>query len=146
MTDSSIAATLLALLGTYLVILLIWYILQVIAFWKIFTKAGQPGWKSIIPIYNQYIEFRIAWKIPYMYWVWLACMAAGVILSSINGWVAYIGAIASLAATIIGVLATVKLSKAYGHGIGFAIGMIFLGPIFMMILGFGSSQYLGPQD
>ena len=146
MTDSSIAATLLALFGTYLVILLIWYILQVIAYWRVFTKAGQPGWKSIIPFYNQYPPFRIAWKIPYMYWVWLACMAAGVILSSINGWVAYIGAIASLAATIIGVLATVKLSKAYGHGIGFAIGMIFLGPIFMMILGFGSSQYLGPQD
>ena len=142
----SMTATLLAVLGTYMVILLVWYVLQVIAFWKIFTKAGQPGWKSIIPIYNQYIEFRIAWKIPYMYWVWLACMAAGVILGSINSWVAFIGAIASLSATIIGVLATIKLSKAYGHGVGFAIGMIFLGPIFMMILGFGSSQYLGPQD
>ena len=142
----SMTATLLAVLGTYMVILLVWYVLQVIAFWKIFTKAGQPGWKSIIPIYNQYIEFRIAWNIPYMYWVWLACMAAGVILGSINSWVAFIGAIASLSATIIGVLATIKLSKAYGHGVGFAIGMIFLGPIFMMILGFGSSQYLGPQD
>ena len=135
--EDSYAAVLLAMLGTYLVIVLLWYVLQVIAYWKIFTKAGQPGWKSIIPIYNQYTQFRISWKIPYMYWVWLACMVAGVILGSIN---------ASLAATIIGVIATVKLSKAYGHGVGFAIGLIFLGPIFMMILGFGSSQYLGPQD
>ena len=119
---------------------------EVIAYWKIFTKAGQPGWKSIIPIYNQYTQFRISWKIPYMYWVWLACMVAGVILGSINGWIAYVGGAASLAATIIGVIATVKLSKAYGHGVSFAIGLIFLGPIFMMILGFGSSQYLGPQD
>lgn len=144
--EDSYAAVLLAMLGTYLVIVLLWYVLQVIAYWKIFTKAGQPGWKSIIPIYNQYTQFRISWKIPYMYWVWLACMVAGVILGSINGWIAYVGGAASLAATIIGVIATVKLSKAYGHGVGFAIGLIFLGPIFMMILGFGSSQYLGPQD
>ena len=144
--EDSYAAVLLAMLGTYLVIVLLWYVLQVIAYWKTFTKAGQPGWKSIIPIYNQYTQFRISWKIPYMYWVWLACMVAGVILGSINGWIAYVGGAASLAATIIGVIATVKLSKAYGHGVGFAIGLIFLGPIFMMILGFGSSQYLGPQD
>ena len=144
--EDSYAAVLLAMLGTYLVIVLLWYVLQVIAYWKIFTKAGQPGWKSIIPIYNQYTQFRISWKIPYMYWVWLVCMVAGVILGSINGWIAYVGGAASLAATIIGVIATVKLSKAYGHGVGFAIGLIFLGPIFMMILGFGSSQYLGPQD
>ena len=143
---NTMAATLLALLGTYLVIVLIWYVLQVIAYWKIFTKAGQPGWKSIIPIYNQYIEFRIAWKIPYMYWIWLACLVAGAMLGSINGWVAYIGTIASLASTIIGVISLIKLAKAFGHGVGFAIGLIFLGPIFMMILGFGSSQYFGPQD
>ena len=143
---SDTAATLVALLGTYLVIVLIWYVLQVIAYWKIFTKAGEPGWKSIIPIYNQYIQFRISWKIPYMYWVWLACLVAGAMLGSINSWVAYIGAIASLASTIIGVIALIKLAKAYGHGVGFAIGLIFLNPIFMMILGFGSSQYLGPQD
>lgn len=136
----------LALLGTYMMILILWYVLQVIAFWKIFTKAGQPGWKSIIPVYNQYIEFRIAWKTPYMYWVWLACTAAGLILSFNSGWIAYIGGIASIAAAIIGIVATIKLAKSFGRGTGFAIGLILLGPIFMMILGFGSSQYLGPQD
>ncbi len=140
------AAFLLAALGTYLVIALIWYILQVIAYWRVFTKAGQPGWKSIIPFYNQYTQFRISWKVPYMYWVWLACIVAGLILGAIDSWAAYVGAVGSVAAMVIGILATIKLSQSFGHGTGFAIGLIFLGPIFMMILGFGSSRYLGPQD
>ena len=47
---------LLVLLGAYVAIVsvagIVWYVLQVVAYWKIFTKAGQPGWKSIIPVYN----------------------------------------------------------------------------------------------
>ena len=40
----------------------------------------------------------------------------------------------------------VRKCRAFGHGVGFAIGMLFFEPIFMLILGFGSSAYLGPQD
>ena len=45
-----------------ILIVIIWYVLVVVASWHIFTKAGEPGWKSIIPIYNEYILYKISWK------------------------------------------------------------------------------------
>ncbi len=144
--EGTLAAALLAVLGTYLLIVLFLYVLLVIAYWKIFTKAGQPGWKSIIPIYNQYVLYRISWKNPYMFWVSLACSFAGMLLATSDGWISIVGMAASFVSMIITILLQIKLSKAYGHGIGFAIGLLLLGNIFTLILGFGSSQYQGPQD
>lgn len=143
--DESVALVILGLLGAYMIILLVWYILQVIAYWKVFTKAGEAGWKSIIPIYNIYTQYKISWNQPYMFWIFVACIVAGVILTGIGGILAMVGSLVSFVGTIINVLATVKLSKAFGHGIGFAVGLFFLCPIFMLILGFGQSQYYGPQ-
>lgn len=50
---------LLAFIMAYALFAFIFYILQVIAYWKIFTKAGEEGWKSIIPIYNGYVQYRL---------------------------------------------------------------------------------------
>ncbi|MCI7744753.1 DUF5684 domain-containing protein [bacterium] len=51
-----------------------------------------------------------------------------------------------LFAFVVNILLVVRKCRAFGHGVGFAIGMLFFEPIFMLILGFGSSAYLGPQD
>ncbi len=131
--------------GIYLLIFILWYVLQVIAYWKVFSKAGQPGWKSLIPFYNQYVQFRISWRIPYMYWIYLACLIVGALFLSFDNIFSFIGSIAMIAGMAVNVLATIRLSRAFGHGAGFAVGLVFLGPIFMMILGFGSSRYMGPQ-
>ncbi len=48
----SFTALLLASLGTIFILVIGWYILQVVAYWKIFEKAGEPGWKAIVPFYN----------------------------------------------------------------------------------------------
>ena len=48
-------------LGTVVTVCLAYYIIKVIAHWRIFSKAGEPGWKSLIPIYNNYISYKIAW-------------------------------------------------------------------------------------
>ena len=53
---------LLAFIMAYALFAFIFYILQVIAYWKIFTKAGEEGWKSIIPIYNGYVQYRLTWE------------------------------------------------------------------------------------
>lgn len=50
----SFTALLLASLGTIFILVIGWYILQVVAYWKIFEKAGEPGWKAIVPFYNTY--------------------------------------------------------------------------------------------
>ena len=55
-----------------IVFALAWYILQVVAYWKIFTKAGEAGWKSIIPVYNTYTPYKMTWSAS-MFWIWLLC-------------------------------------------------------------------------
>lgn len=101
-------------------------ILTIIANWKIFTKAGQAGWKSLIPIYNLVILFRIAGISPW--WI-LAYLAAFI---PVVGWVA------SFAVSI---YLMISLAKAFGKEGGFAVGLILLNTIFMMILAFGDAEY-----
>ena len=144
--DNSVAAMVLAILGVYSAIVIVWYLLVVIAYWKVFSKAGEAGWKSLIPVYNVYIEFKLAWKNTNMFWIYLACALASAVLGQISGFVAILGAVAGIVVLVITVLLNIRMAKAFGRGTGFAIGLLFLTPIFMMILGFGSSQYLGPQD
>lgn len=118
----------------FFLLLIVFYIALIVAvlagMWRTFEKAGQPGWASIIPIYNLYIMLVICGK-P---WWWMLIMIfAGII--------PFAGPIVVLVFTI---MLYVALSKSFGHGVGFALGLIFLSPIFIMILGFGSSRYVGP--
>ena len=94
-------------------------ILCVIGMWKIFTKAGQPGWACLIPIYNAYIICKIAGKPGW--WVILLLVP--------------------IANIVVGILLTVALAKSFGKGVGFAIGMLLLSFIFYPILGFGDATY-----
>ena len=97
-------------------------ILMIVSFWKIFTKAGKPGWASIIPFYNIYVMLQIAGK---------------------PGWwlILYFIPLVNL---IIGIIVTVAFAQRFGKGAGFAVGMIFLGIIFYPILAFGDARYVGP--
>jgi hypothetical protein len=97
-------------------------ILMIAACWKIFTKAGQPGWAAIIPIYNWYIFCKIVGRPGW--WVIL------LFIPFVN--------------FIVGIILCIDLAKSFGKGVGFGIGLILLGVIFFPILGFGSAQYQGP--
>ena len=97
-------------------------LLLIVAMWKVFTKAGQPGWASIIPIYNLYIWCKIVGR-P---WWWILLM----LIPFVN--------------FIICIILCIDLAKSFGKGVGFGIGLALLGIIFFPILGFGSAQYQGP--
>lgn len=92
------------------------------AMWRIFEKARQPGWAAIIPIYNIYIMTKIAGKPGY--WT-LLCLIP-------------------LLNLIFGIWLYNMISKSFGKDEGFTAGIIFLGFIFIPILGFGAAKYLGP--
>ncbi len=134
---------------TTILILVACIVLPVIANWKIFVKAGEPGWKSLIPIYYSYIHYKIAWK-PFYFIVHMVIVAAAIPFAVIA---VYSGSSLCLILTlllyvcrfILQILFSMKLSAAFDHGILFTLGLIFLGPIFMIILGFDSSEYQGPQ-
>ena len=97
-------------------------ILILAAWWKIFTKAGQPGWACIIPIYNLYVWCKIVGR-P---WWWILLM----LIPFVN--------------FIIAIILLIDLAKSFGKGVGFGIGLLLLPFIFFPILGFGSAQYQGP--
>jgi hypothetical protein len=104
------------------IVSLAFVILLLVALWNIFEKAGEAGWKCLIPIYNIIILLKIVGR-P---WWWLILM------------------LIPLVQIVIAFVVYYDLSKSFGHGLGFAIGLFFLGFIFQLILGFGSSKYIGP--
>lgn len=122
MYDSS-SFGLAAVLSAYWALILIIYILLIVAQWKIFEKAGEAGWKSLIPFYNMYILYKIAWG---------------------NGWL-FLLTIIPIVGFVASIVVEVKLSKAFGQGGGFAVGLILLPNIFQLILGFGHYEYIGPN-
>src|SRR5207248_7204178 len=97
-------------------------LLLIVAMWKVFTKAGQPGWASIIPIYNLYIWCKIVGRSGW--WVLL------MLIPFVN--------------FIIMIILCIDLAKSFGKGAGFGLGIALLGIIFLPILGFGSAEYQGP--
>lgn len=141
-----IISSMMVLGGMYLIFAFVWWILQIITNWNIFTKAGEAGWKSLIPIYGDYVSYKIAWQTSYF---WLNFIL-GILLSYVSNanlnesmFLSLIVILLKIALTVINIMYCVKLARAFGRGIGFAIGLILLQPIFLLILGFGSDQYYG---
>ena len=96
-------------------------ILLIASIWKVFSKAGQPGWAAIIPIFNLYVMCKVAGRPGW----WLILM----LIPFVN--------------LIILIIVNIDIAKRFGKGVGFAVGMILLPFIFWPILGFGSAQYQG---
>lgn len=126
-------------------------VLMIVASWKIFTKAGIAGWKSLIPIYNIYLLFKIA---GINFWIWsfipsiLCCVVEGIVGPSgenVDTTIALI-VLVVLIYVIIGACKFAKgLAKSFGKGLGFAVGLFFLPNIFKLILGFGKSKYVAKK-
>ena len=108
----------------YIVACVVVCLVMLVIEWKIFTKAGKPGWACIIPIYNIWVMyqiicgrgtamFRLLIPIYNIYWA---------------------------------IKTQIKMAHAYGKSTGFGVGLIFLPLIFQAILAFGSAKYEGPQE
>ena len=125
-TDAFAAGGFMGFLATYSIVLIVVGILTIIAQWKIFTKAGEAGWKCLSPIYNLVILFKIAGLSPW--WV-LGYLAA------------IIPVVGVFITAGISIYLMISLGKAFGKSTGFIVGLVFLNTIFTLILGFGSSEY-----
>ena len=136
-------ATLASLISTYSLIILAFYVLIIVAQWKIFTKAGQEGWKALIPIYNvaPYVERCLYSALVVLYKI--IGLSPWLLLLYLLSVVPVVGWIISIALSIV---STVKLAKAFNQSTAFIFGLLFLSPIFQMILGFGKAEYVGPEN
>ena len=150
-----------AMFGTVMVFCLLFFILYVIATWKIFEKAGEKGWKALIPIYNVYIMFKIV-DMTNWFWALLGVSILSSIIFSIDMPGTHYGLEQSTMAandisqhplsliimlvTLVveiwaGVLYAWRTSRVFGHRLGFCIGLILLPNIFWLILGFNKDKY-----
>lgn len=115
------------------------YILEAIGLWKMFKKADQPGWASLIPIYNIYILYKIVGVNPY----WLLI---SILVGMFGNMLPVIGPLLSLAVNIyVAVLVAISTANSFGKDMGFGIVSIFFAPICHMIIGLGDAEYLGPK-
>lgn len=110
--------------GGQLTISFVCGILGIIAWWKIFTKAGEAGWKALIPLYGTYIMFKILYG---------------------NGW-KFLLCLVPILNIVLAIMMYVRLGQRFGKSTGFIIGLLFLGPIFELILAFDDSAYQGPHN
>ena len=107
--------------GTSLFIILV-IVFYIYVYWRIFEKAGKPGWAAIIPIYNTIVLLEIVGK-P---WWWILLF----LIPGVN--------------IIFAIWMTNLLSLSFGKGVGFTIGLLLLSFIFMPILAFSNIEYIGP--
>lgn len=127
----------------YTVFSLVWNILILVSGWKLYEKFGEPGWKSLVPFYNLYVEYLHTWETKFAFANIVLQIVGTLFVDSENGALAFIGGVAALAAFVIGCIAYNKLAKSFGHGMGYTLGLIFLTPIFTIILGLNSDKYIG---
>ncbi|WP_430811683.1 MULTISPECIES: DUF5684 domain-containing protein [unclassified Carboxylicivirga] len=97
-------------------------VLVIASGWKTYEKAGKPGWAYIVPIYNIIVLLDIIGKPG---WWLLLFFIPGINL-------------------IFAIWMINLLSKSFGKGAGFTLGLLFLPFIFYPLLGFGDAEYKGP--
>ena len=93
--------------------------IMITAYWKVFTKAGKPGWVSLVPFYNIIVFLDIAGKPTW----WILLM----LIPIVN--------------FIVGIMALAAFNEKFGKSTGFLLGLIFFSPIFFLILAFDDSTY-----
>jgi len=108
--------------GIVLIVYLAIVVLIIAGWWMIFTKAGEAGWKSIIPIWSSLVILRIAGH----EWWWLILL----LIPLVN--------------IVVWFIVAIDLARNFGKGTGFGVGLAILSPIFAPILGFGDATYRGP--
>jgi len=107
-----------------ILIMLALALFMIVSMWKVFVKAGQPGWGIFIPIYNIYLLLMIAGKPGW----WLILY----LIPFVN--------------IVIGILVAIDIAKNFGKDTAFGLGLIFFGFIFYPILAFGSAEYKAPNQ
>ena len=110
------------LIALYVILCVAVCVVMFVSMWKIFTKAGEAGWKCFIPIYNGMTLYKIIYGSYGKFF-----------LTLIPGF-----------GEVVMIFAAIRLGQVYGKSVGFCLGLVFLSPVFMIILAFSDAQYQGP--
>ena len=106
-----------------LLVIIPFAVFMIVSGWKVYVKAGQPGWACLVPIYNLYVWIKIAGRPGW--WIFLFLIP--------------------IVSFVISILLSIEVCRAFGKGSGFALLMIFLPFIALPMLAFGSAVYTAPS-
>ena len=139
-----------------------WYlvgiILMVIGEWKLFKKFGEKSWKSLVPFYNTYLLYKHTWSRKAFWFYMLSSvlfnlaqvtsqyMAQYNPVSFLPTIVILIAIPCGIVATACSILYAIRMAEAFGKRKLFCVGLLFLYPGFIAILGFGRSKYIGVSE
>ncbi len=134
----------------------------VLSHWRMFAKAGEKGWKALIPLYSDYTLFKLVWTTK-SFWIYMGTAAACGIFTALSGQIVFdasgqiyavapsnflfgmIAYVASIVFVIYTVLLAIRTALAYGKKMLFGLGILILPIIFKAILAFGSATYHKPR-
>lgn len=123
-----------AVLGTAFLLALV----SIAGYWKVFKKAGQPGWGSLVPFYSSYLLYKITWGCGWLFLAPIVLSVAGAFF--VNG---IASSLLVVAATVLVCLTSYKTGMVFGKSAWFGVGLILLNWLFVLILGFSDAQYQG---
>lgn len=126
-------------------IYLINFLLEIIGSYKMFRKAGEAGWKAIIPFLDDYTRFDLFWN-KNLFWAYLVIMVGSFTLGmGGSGIGAFLSTLCSIALIILTIKLYYETARSFGKGVGMTILLTLLPGIGYMILGFGKAQYQGQK-
>lgn len=124
MYNTDVLASLWAFLGTFSIFIALIVAFVIVVRWKMFVKAGKPGWAAIVPIYGDIVLLDI---IGYnWYYIFVTCLS-------------FVPVVGSLVVLLFEISKNIKLAKSFNKEVGFGIGLTFLNPIFVAIIAFDNS-------
>lgn len=148
--DSNVAIGILAASGFLLIIILALLVITIIANWKLFEKAGEPGWSAIVPFYSQYQMAKIATADARVCWTMVGVSVLNFVMSilsnSENAVIGGIATIVSLASLVVTCYVYFMFAKSYGQSTAMCILAILFGGIIFIIMAFNkNTEYVGPK-
>lgn len=116
----------------------------IIGCFKIFEKANEKGWKSLIPVYNIYLLYKIFWKTKYFILLLIISFVCTVPTYFIYNQELYELLIFILMLNLLfhQIILSIRISRSFGKNIFWSLGIIFFPYIFIIILGFNKSKYI----
>lgn len=127
--ETGVVAAMMGFFAAYALVILAVAVVMIVSMWKIFVKAGKPGWAALIPVYNFIVLLEIVGRPTW----WVLALFAGII--------PVVGPIAALAVSIV---VAIDLAKSFGKDTGFGILLALVSVVGYPMLAFGKATYVGP--
>ncbi|MBO5348261.1 MAG: hypothetical protein J6A89_00325 [Clostridia bacterium] len=146
----------------FIVLIIAIIVASYVGMWKCFEKAGEKGWKALIPFYNWYIMYKISGMNPMWFIVnivaWFVSKGQDLLAEYIENTtipdysivtaffiISLVAMAAAIFELVLTIICCINFCKSFGKGGGYIAGMILVAPIFYMIIGCGDAKYIGPK-